>query len=157
MVAYEIYDIFPKDGVIKCTHGMILGRRCWIADAQVGKCGLLMVDVDDPDIGPHRIRLSVILSVIGEIGDPEVQIETENTVYILRKAKEENPMIVRNAIRCNICGDEIESKHRHDYVECKCGACAVDGGHDYLRRCFKEQGCFTDISVTVPDETDKTN
>ena len=51
MDAYEIYDIIPKDGVIKYTHGMILGRRCWIADAQVGKCGLLMVDVDDPDVG----------------------------------------------------------------------------------------------------------
>ena len=31
-------------------------------------------------------------------------------------------MIVRNAIRCNICGDEIESKYWHDYVACKCGA-----------------------------------
>ena len=29
-------------------------------------------------------------------------------------------MIIKNAIRCNICGDEIESKHRHDYVQCKC-------------------------------------
>ena len=44
-------------------------------------------------------------------------------------------MIVKNAIRCNICGDEIESKSRHDFVTCKCGACSVDGGHDYLRRC----------------------
>ena len=51
-------------------------------------------------------------------------------------------MIIRNAIRCNICGDEIESKHRHDFVECSCGACAVDGGHDYLRRCFKEEGAI---------------
>ena len=56
-------------------------------------------------------------------------------------------MIIKNAIRCNICGDEIESTYRHDYVECKCGACAVDGGHDYLRRCFKEEGCYTDISI----------
>ena len=47
-------------------------------------------------------------------------------------------MIIKNAIRCNICGDEIESKHRHDFVECSCGACAVDGGHDYVRRCSKE-------------------
>ena len=51
-------------------------------------------------------------------------------------------MIIKNAIRCNICGDEIESKHRHDFVECSCGACAVDGGHDYLRRCFKEEDCY---------------
>ena len=50
-------------------------------------------------------------------------------------------MIIKNAIRCNICGDEIESKHRHDYVQCKCGACAVDGGHDYLRRCAKDESC----------------
>ena len=59
-------------------------------------------------------------------------------------------MIIKNAIRCNICGDEIESKHRHDFVECSCGACAVDGGHDYLRRCFKEEGCYTDISICKP-------
>ena len=51
-------------------------------------------------------------------------------------------MIIRNVIRCNICGNEIESKHRHDFVTCKCGACSVGGGHDYLRRCFKEGGAI---------------
>ena len=55
--------------------------------------------------------------------------------------------IIKNAIRCNLCGDEIESKSVHDYVSCKCGACAVDGGHDYLRRCFKSRDCFTELSV----------
>lgn len=61
-------------------------------------------------------------------------------------------MIIRNAIRCNICGDEIESVHCHDFKWCSCGACAVDGGHDYLRRCYKEEGCYTDISICVPDQ-----
>ena len=60
-------------------------------------------------------------------------------------------MIIKNAIRCNLCGDEIESKHRHDFVTCKCGSCSVDGGHDYLRRCFKEEECYTDISICKPD------
>ena len=60
-------------------------------------------------------------------------------------------MIIKNAIRCNICGDEIESTHRHDFVTCKCGAYSVDGGHDYLRHCFKEEGCYTDISICKPD------
>ena len=55
--------------------------------------------------------------------------------------------IIRNAIRCNFCGDEIESTDRHDYVSCRCGACAVDGGHDYLRRCDKDESTFTDISI----------
>lgn len=54
--------------------------------------------------------------------------------------------IIRNAIRCNLCGDEIESTDRHQYVTCSCGACAVDGGHDYLRRCFKSKDCYTDLS-----------
>lgn len=45
-------------------------------------------------------------------------------------------MIIRNAIQCRHCGDIIESRSVHDYKTCKCGCCAVDGGHDYLRRCF---------------------
>jgi len=43
-------------------------------------------------------------------------------------------MIVQNAATCLSCGDFIVSKHRHDFVECTCGAIAVDGGQDYLRR-----------------------
>ena len=46
----------------------------------------------------------------------------------------------RNAIRCNICGDEIESR------TCSCGACAVDGGLDYIRRTGNRAN-FTDISI----------
>lgn len=42
--------------------------------------------------------------------------------------------IKRNAIRCNHCGDVIESRNSHDFVTCTCGTCAVDGGLDYLRR-----------------------
>jgi len=68
---------------------------------------------------------------------------------------EENKMkIIKNAIRCNICGDEIESKYRQNYVRCSCGACAVDGGHDYLRRTFKNKESYTDISV-VEDDSDE--
>ena len=54
--------------------------------------------------------------------------------------------IIKNAIRSNFCGDVIESTYRHDYVICRCGACAVDGGHDYLGRGCKEKGCYTDLS-----------
>ena len=43
-------------------------------------------------------------------------------------------MIVRNMIRCKKCGDVIESKTVHDFKRCKCGAVAVDGGKEYLRR-----------------------
>ena len=55
----------------------------------------------------------------------------------------------QNAIQCKLCGEIIESNDRHEYVECKCGACAVDGGYDYLRRCFKDKDCYIDLSETV--------
>lgn len=56
------------------------------------------------------------------------------------------PVVIRNMIKCNICGDIIESKHRHDYVTCSCGACSVDGGHDYLRRSYKSPDDYTEMS-----------
>ena len=36
-------------------------------------------------------------------------------------------------VKCLRCGDVIQSKHRHDFVSCKCGGIFVDGGSDYLR------------------------
>ena len=58
--------------------------------------------------------------------------------------------IIKNAIQCNLCGEIIESTNRHMFVTCKCGACSVDGGHDYLRRSFREPNCYTDLSVLEP-------
>ena len=42
-------------------------------------------------------------------------------------------VISRNAIRCKKCGDVIESQSIHDFQECSCGSCFVDGGHEYCR------------------------
>ena len=42
--------------------------------------------------------------------------------------------ITRNIIKCKKCGDMIESFYVHDFKFCKCGAVAVDGGQDYLKR-----------------------
>jgi len=43
-------------------------------------------------------------------------------------------IIVLNQITCKHCNDTIQSNHRHDFKDCKCGKVSVDGGHDYLRR-----------------------
>ena len=42
--------------------------------------------------------------------------------------------ILRNRCQCKFCNDVIESKHRHDFVQCKCGRIFTDGGTDYIRR-----------------------
>ena len=53
-------------------------------------------------------------------------------------------------IKCKICGDIIESTFRHDFKECKCGACFVDGGNDY----FRCGGKASDIIVIRDDGTE---
>lgn len=40
----------------------------------------------------------------------------------------------KNIAKCRLCGTVIESKHRHDFVTCRCKAIFVDGGNDYIRR-----------------------
>jgi hypothetical protein len=55
--------------------------------------------------------------------------------------------IKRNAIKCNHCGDVIESTHVHDFKWCSCGTVAVDGGKQYCKRCFKDSpDDFEDLS-----------
>lgn len=39
--------------------------------------------------------------------------------------------------RCVECGAYIQSMHRHDFVYCKCGATAIDGGFDCTRLVFR--------------------
>lgn len=60
-----------------------------------------------------------------------------------------NMIILRNAIKCNHCGDVIESYSVHDFKYCSCETVFVDGGHEYLRRGFKNSPeDFTDLSET---------
>ena len=62
----------------------------------------------------------------------------------------ERQLIINKAI-CNECKDEIQSRHRHDFVVCSCGEVSVDGGIDYLRRLgsnFTETSLYTDDSFT---------
>ena len=42
--------------------------------------------------------------------------------------------ILRNAVKCRLCGDVIESKRVYGLVECGCGAITIEGGKRHLRR-----------------------
>lgn len=65
-------------------------------------------------------------------------------------------MMIKNAIKCKKSGEVIESVSLHDFKICLCGACAVDGGHEYLRRSAPSLDDFIDLSVVKLDEsTDK--
>ncbi len=55
--------------------------------------------------------------------------------------------IVKNSVFCWRCRNEIESRRRHEFVSCACGAIYVDGGHAYLRRGCTTGAAFTDTSI----------
>ncbi len=41
--------------------------------------------------------------------------------------------IIKNSIKCNLCGEIIVSEDVHDLKFCKCGAVSVDGGNEEKR------------------------
>ena len=48
-------------------------------------------------------------------------------------------MIKVNAIQCPKCKVIVYSRARHDYHECSCGACAIDGGLEYIRMAWDQK------------------
>lgn len=57
-------------------------------------------------------------------------------------------VILSNQAVCGACGDRPFSRHRHDFVSCKCENVSVDGGMDYLRRVAKSEE-YRDISIEM--------
>lgn len=55
-------------------------------------------------------------------------------------------VVVTNKAQCKLCGDVIESKHRHDFKSCKCGEISVDGGKSYIKRSAKNLGNIIELS-----------
>ena len=48
-------------------------------------------------------------------------------------------VLTRNAVKCLVCNSVLESKYRHNYVQCQCrNECAVDGGLVYQRVLAKD-------------------
>ena len=54
--------------------------------------------------------------------------------------------ILRNRAKCLICGEILESRHRHDFKTCNCGNLSVDGGKDYIKRCVENIDKFEELS-----------
>jgi DNA-directed RNA polymerase subunit N (RpoN/RPB10) len=61
--------------------------------------------------------------------------------------------ITANRVRCKSCGDVIESRATNELVMCRCGACGVDGGHEYLRRLGEESACDELSTFRQPEKS----
>ena len=53
----------------------------------------------------------------------------------------------RHAIQCRKCSETIESKHRHDFKYCSCGAVGIDGGISAGNRILGDLSDIEDRSV----------
>jgi hypothetical protein len=60
--------------------------------------------------------------------------------------------ILRSQIECDHCLDVIASLDRHDFNSCHCGRVSIDGGRDYLRVAFKDDGRWINRSIWVEGE-----
>lgn len=99
----------------------------------------------NPEIGKDidEIEANSRIRDFQSMDDIEVRLETGRFGPLPPRRR-----ILRNAARCNHCGDVIESTYRHDFVICSCGRVSVDGGLDYLRRCAESPDDYTDLSET---------
>ena len=59
-----------------------------------------------------------------------------------------------NKARCKLCGDIIESTHRHDFRSCSCGEIYVDGGRAYLRRLARNFDNLEELSEYHDNENE---
>ncbi len=88
-------------------------------------------------------------------GPHHVKALEDDLVEVIKYDEPEPPptpaRILRNVAKCSQCDDVIESKHRHDFVTCKCGAISVDGGRAYLKRSAANLTHVIELSEFEPD------
>lgn len=60
-------------------------------------------------------------------------------------------IIVINRVQCRKCGSTIVSEFDNDFKRCECGAIAIDGGREYLKRMGKEE-YINDLSIKITNE-----
>lgn len=82
---YKIIEIHAVEGNLQYVHSSILNCDCEIKSATIGERGLLLVDIGDEIIGPHRILLSIIESVTVSPDKTLVIIRTEHSIYRLER------------------------------------------------------------------------
>lgn len=59
---------------------------------------------------------------------------------------------MKRGLKCVECGNVIFSYNRHDYKECFCGECFVDGGSDYFRYGAKDRGMFVFVEFDIREQ-----
>ena len=100
---------------------------------------IILDDMGGAEMRPHSLYL--VQTGFREGLQPK---HVQKAIKLLNEWDE--PKIIRNRAKCLLCGDIIESTDRHDFKMCSCGALSVDGGLDYIRRCYKSEDTFEELT-----------
>lgn len=70
--------------------------------------------------------------------------------------QETRRVLTRNAVKCLVCNTTLESKNRHNYVQCSCpNEVATDGGLDYVRYMGKDLDLIENLCEYVEMNNDE--
>ena len=96
--------------------------------------------------------VSNISVLIGELKSLQDTLTADLGRIICPKCCTKNSV---DSLFCKKCGEIIESVSVHDFKTCSCGACSVDGGHQYLRRCAISMDDFIELSEFQNEQNEK--
>lgn len=109
----------------------------------INEYGLPAATGPEPDGGNYYRTAGEALDELRQSRGTYTLEEVEQAIL---SAPRKEKIILRNRAKCLNCGEILESTFTHHYVTCSCGSLSVDGGHDYIRRCFREDDCFEELS-----------
>ena len=110
-----------KDMVQTANKEKLNGKIC-LKELPLEERAILELIIENPEITQKDIAK--------QIGKSERTVRNRIT-----NLKEKDILVRVNGKKNGKWEVKKESKTVHDFKFCKCGAVAVDGGHDYLRRC----------------------
>lgn len=102
------------------------------------------------------------VSIAGRSGEVLVMTDIHETTKHYREYGQQDKAtrqkyytgdILENAAECLKCNTYIRSNNVHDYRTCFCGAVAVDGGSQYIRRSGNPED-YRDIIILYDDVKD---
>ena len=83
MEKYRIVRVDSKRTRVNKWHEVVTGKLCTIEFLRVGEIGWLLIDGISPWEETTRFHTSLVLVIVEQ--DDELTIETENSVYTLKK------------------------------------------------------------------------
>lgn len=115
---------------------------------RIGATSNSIVELDDGKVAIilDRIEDGLYLASVYQ-SDGSLEWEPIGEDRMVEVVAHEILKIKRNAVRCENCQEVIVSKKPYDHIKCKCGACEIDGGKEYIRRKMRADAKYKELAV----------